>query len=283
MEPDDGLMARAIAQLQAAVEAGEQAGAVAGIAAALGLGEDHLRRRFTRAVGVSPQRFLQALAWERAQACLRASAGVLESALEAGLSGPGRLHDLAVTLSAVTPGEVASGGAQLQLGYGTAQTPFGDALLGWSERGLMTLRFDDGTDFQTELAGWMGEWPNAAFVEDSTQAELWAGRVFSHWRGEACGPLALHVRGTAFQLMVWRALLCIPEGALVAYREVAAAAGRPAAVRAAAGAVGANPISVLIPCHRVLRSSGAIGGYRWGLSRKRQLIAAELGRQSAEG
>jgi len=278
MEAEDGLMATAIGALQGALEDADRDGAVARVAGELGLSADHLRRRFTRAVGVSPQRFLQALAWRLAEERLRASAGVLQATLDAGLSGPGRLHDLALNLTAATPGEVARGGAGLQLGYGFAATPFGEALLGWSERGLMTLCFSEPDGRESVLADWRRDWPRAEVREDGAQAARWASRVFAHWRGEARGPLAIHVRGTAFQLQVWNALLRLPAGALVSYQAVATAVGRPRAVRAAAGAVGANPLSVLIPCHRVLRQSGAAGGYRWGLERKRQLLGAELAR-----
>ena len=271
-------MATAIGALQAALADEDRNGVVARVAGELGLSVDHLRRRFTRAVGVSPQRFLQALSWNRAEERLRASAGVLQATFDAGLSGPGRLHDLAVNLTAATPGEVARGGVGMQLGYGFAATPFGEALLGWSERGLMTLCFTEPGGREPVLADWRRDWPKAGMREDREQAARWSNRVFAHWRGEAQGPLAIHVRGTTFQLQVWSALLRLPAGALVSYQAVAAAAGRPHAIRAAANAVGANPLSVLIPCHRVLRQTGAVGGYRWGLARKRQLLGAELAR-----
>lgn len=270
-------MARAITELQA--RAGEPIGAVAAVAANVGLSEDHFRRRFTQAVGVSPQRFMQALTWADAGARLRASAGVLEAAVSAGLSGPGRLHDLSVTLVAATPGEVAAGGAGMGLQYGFAHTPLGAALLGWTTRGLTALRFVDPPARTLVLGEWLEEWPQAGATEQPAAAQAWADCVFAHWRGEVTGPLAVHVRGTAFQLQVWQALLRVPDGGLVSYQEVARAIGRPTAIRAAASAVGANSLSVLIPCHRVLRQSGALGGYRWGLDRKRQLLAAEAARR----
>ena len=241
------------------------------LAARAELSAAHFQRVFTEYVGVSPKRFTQALLLDRAEAELAGGAGVLAAATGAGLSGPGRLHDLSVSLRAMTPGELGSGGERLRIEWAVGETLFGPAVVATTERGVCALSFvDEGAEPTEPLRR---RFPRAALVERAgTGAEaLDALRRASR----AQGPLALHVRGTPFQVRVWRALLAIPAGATPSYGTLAEQLGHPRGARAVAGAVAANPIAVLIPCHRVLRKHGALGGYRWGLERKRALLALE--------
>lgn len=260
----------------------EQQPALAELAAQTGFSEFHLQKLFARWVGVSPKRFLQHLAREKARAALLAGDDVLDASLAAGLSGPGRLHDLIVTCEAATPGELKSGGAGLAISWGIAVTPFGPALLAHSTRGLMKLAFlEEGHDERHadgSAAGYFSElqsaWPAASLQRDDVAASAWSARIFSAYQRPE--PLHVFVKGTQFQLRVWEALLRVPEGRLVTYGTLARAIGQPAASRAVGTAVGANPIALLIPCHRVIRASGVLGQYRWGESRKQLLVGAEL-------
>lgn len=241
------------------------------VADAVGLSSHHFHRLFRRWAGTTPKRFLQLLTLEDAKRRLEASRSVLHAAFDVGLSGPGRLHDLFVTLDGVTPGEFATGGDSVELTYGTAPTPFGTALVGRTDRGVCHLSFPD--PVQPAIAGLAAEWPGARLRRDDAAARSLADTLF---RGDR--P-PLHVRGTNFQLRVWRALLAIPEGHLAAYSDVADGIGRPEAVRAVAGAVARNRVAWLIPCHRVIRKVGQAGGYRWGRSRKRAMLAWESARR----
>lgn len=233
-----------------------------------------LQRVFRRWTGISPKRFLQHLTLTRAKQVLREGRPVLEAALDAGLSGGSRLHDHFVRLESVTPGEYGSRGDGLSLSWGLAESPFGTALLGWTGRGLTWLAFVPGEAPERALQELRAEWPRADLVEDVAGAAELAARAFVE---PAAGgeELRLLVRGTDFQVQVWRALLRIEPGQVHSYSAVAAAVGRPDAVRAVGSAIGANPISWLIPCHRVLRQNGALGGYRWGLERKQAMLAWE--------
>lgn len=234
----------------------------------------HFHRLFRRWAGVTPKDFLQCLTVEDAKHRLRESASVLDAALGAGLSGPGRLHDLMVTLEAVSPGEYKGRGQGLEIRWGRAGTPYGPASVGWTERGICHLAFrKDGAGRPRELDR---DWPAARWVRDDAGSRQIARRIFS---GSA-GKSRVLVRGTPFQVRVWRALIRIPPGRLASYGKVAAAAGKPRAVRAAASACGANPVAWLIPCHRVIRGTGAIHGYRWGRERKRAMIARESARKN---
>jgi AraC family transcriptional regulator of adaptative response/methylated-DNA-[protein]-cysteine methyltransferase len=250
---------------------------LAQLAAAVGLSEGHFQRVFADWAGVSPKRFLQVLTRERARALLRQSRPVVEAALAAGLSGGGRLHDLFVECEGVTPGEVASLGEGLLLDYGFAETPFGRALLASSARGLCHLRFVDGDD-QAALDALHREWTAAQLRPDPSGVAVLADTVFGSLRGASARatPLRLWLKGTNFQVQVWQALLRVPAGSLVSYGELAAELGRGSAARAVGNAVGMNPVAWLIPCHRVIRETGALGGYRWGLDRKRTMLAREL-------
>jgi AraC family transcriptional regulator of adaptative response/methylated-DNA-[protein]-cysteine methyltransferase len=255
----------------------EQPG-LAALAARLGLSESRFHRLFSAWAGVTPKHFLQCLTWSCAKQSLLDGSSVLNAALDAGLSGPGRLHDLAVGLEAASPGEMKSGGAGWTLRAGFAESPFGRCLVAGSPRGICHLSFREPGD--DDEAGWreLGrEWPNAGLRRDDAAAADTIDRLWAQPGEGRSGPaLRAFVRGTAFQLRVWRALLRIPPGRLVTYGRLAAAIGNPAAGRAVGAAVARNPVACLIPCHRVIRETGAIGGYRWGPVRKRALVAWEV-------
>ena len=242
------------------------------LARLLKLSPAHFHRLFVSWAGVTPKDFLQYLTLSHAKSLLRQGESVLGASLRSGLSGPGRLHDLQVTLEAATPGEWKSGGVGLQITYGFAATPFGTCLIAESPRGICFLAFCDGSK-EGALDDLKDEWPDATLKRDDTSAARIASRIFTASR--ATSNLRLLVRGTEFQLKVWRALLQIPEGTLTSYGKLAEAVGTPGAARAVGTAVGSNPISFLIPCHRVIRETGVMGGYRWGLTRKRSIIAWE--------
>lgn len=247
-----------------------------------GMSPFHFQRLFTRWAGVSPKRFLQHLTLDCAKRRLDEGAGVLEAALDAGLSGPSRLHDLFVACEAVTPGGYKAKGEGLTIRWGRRPTAFGAALLGVTDRGLCWLGFDDqisgGGDGLAELRE---TWPLAELIEDNYQIETISGRLFDD-HGPPEKPLSLLLRGTNFQIQVWQALLRIPDGALVTYEAVARSIGRPQAARAVGAAVGRNPLALVIPCHRVIQKSGVIHHYRYGERRKRALIGWEQARRSAE-
>jgi AraC family transcriptional regulator, regulatory protein of adaptative response / methylated-DNA-[protein]-cysteine methyltransferase len=259
---------------------------LADVAAAQHLSPAHLQRTFSRFAGTSPTRLLRWLTADAARRALRERATVLEAVTTSGVSSGGRLHDLTVTVDAVTPGELASGGDGLTLRVGIHATPLGSALVAESTRGVVTLRFlDAGTEVAVaELAR---EWPAATLVRDDTAGTAAVAHLAAVLDDGARDrpPLAVAAVGTNLQLRVWAALLHLSEGEVTTYTEVARAAGSPSAVRAAASAVGRNPVAALIPCHRVLRANGALGGYRWGLTRKRALLAREAARteERAEG
>jgi len=248
---------------------------LAEVARGAGLSPAHFQRLFTRWAGISPKRFLQFLARERAVDLLRRSATVLDAAYEAGLSGPGRLHDLLVSVDAATPGEVASGGRGVEVAWGFSPSPFGECLLGITDRGICHLSFTVAGGRAAALADLRRRWPRAALRENRALIAVTAARVFA---GSGRSKIRLHLAGTNFQLKVWEALLRIPRGAATTYGDVARRIGRPTAARAVAGAVAANPVAWLIPCHRVLRSLGALGGYRWGVERKRAMLGWEAAR-----
>lgn len=253
---------------------------LAEMAALAGLGESHFHREFVRWTGVTPKDFVQCLTLADAKERLARGEAVLEAATGAGLSGPGRLHDLCVSLEAATPGEIKRGGEGLAIRWGTGETPFGRCLLGESERGLCLLSFcQDGEPDPAEVCA---TWPRARWRRDDARAGERLGAIFAP-PGRTSGPAPMRawVRGSAFQVRVWRALLAIPPGALSTYGRLAAAVGRPGAARAVGTAVGANPVAVLIPCHRVIRETGAVSGYRWGVGRKRALLAWEGARDGS--
>ncbi|MDD3450277.1 MAG: methylated-DNA--[protein]-cysteine S-methyltransferase [Gammaproteobacteria bacterium] len=240
-----------------------------------GLSPCHFQRIFTRWAGVSPKAFLRQITRQHLKARLGESTPLLEAAIEAGLSGPGRLHDLFISTEGMTPGEYRRLGAGLTLRHGSAETPYGRAFAAWTGRGLCALEFlPDGGDGGAAAAALAERWPGAVLREDDERIRALMGRVFDP---SAARP-PLHVAGNRFQLLVWEALLRLPEGALISYGRLAALAGHPGAARAAGSAVGSNPVAVLIPCHRVIRASGAVTGYRWGTGRKLALLGRELAR-----
>lgn len=244
------------------------------IAREVGLSPFHFQRLFRRWAGVSPKRFLQTLTVEHAKSLLAESASVLDAAYETGLSGPSRLHDHFVAVEAMTPGEFKRRGAGLEIRWGVHASPFGRVVIATTGRGVCGLSFAAGEPRQ-----WLRrEWPEAELVEDRAKTRALAGQIF-----EASARVPLHVEGTSFQLQVWRALLRIPAGHLRSYDQVARAVGRPGAARAVGSAVGANRIAYLIPCHRVIRASGSIGGYRWGGERKQAMIAWEQAHAAPAG
>ena len=262
--------------------------AVEELATALNLSPSHLHRTFVRFAGVSPHRFLRWLTLGAAKELLRQRATVLETATATGLSSPGRLHDLTVTLEAVTPGDIGRGGAGLTIRHAQHPTPLGDALVATTERGVLALRFLDpqgpGAVDDDGVAALAAEWPAATLIPDPSATRPVADHLAAVLRAPGAAsldvrePLPVLAVGTNLQVKVWEALLRIPDDRVASYAEVARAAGRPDAVRAVAGAVGRNPVAALIPCHRVLRSSGGLGGYRWGTTRKRALLAREAAR-----
>lgn len=241
-----------------------------------GLSVSHFHRLFQRWAGVTPKDFLQCLTAEFAKQRLRESASVLDAALEAGLSGPGRLHDLMVTLEAASPGEIKSRGAGLWIEWGVVESPFGVCSIGWTERGICHLGFGE-TARATVM---VKEWGSAEFRRNDRVARARAAAIFDHPRIPA-GKLKAFVRGTAFQLKVWRALLRIPPGCVATYGRIARAIGEPNAIRAVGTACGSNPVAYLIPCHRVIRETGIVQGYAWGSDRKQAMLAWE-GRNATE-
>jgi len=258
------------------------------VAESVALSEYHFQRLFTRWVGISPKRFLQYLTKEHVKALLATSGDLLTVTYQAGLSSPGRLHDLFVNAEAVTPGEYKSRGEGLEITYGFHPTPFGECLLASTERGISNLIFLPDGSPQGALAELRRSWGKASLREDAARTQAAAEQVSQALLGGTTLPLAgvegrplgLHLRGTNFQLKVWEALLRIPEGALVSYEELAAWIGEPGAARAVGNAVGRNPIPLLIPCHRVIRKSGDFGGYRWGLPRKKAILGWEMAKTS---
>ena len=238
----------------------------------------HFQRLFKRWAGVSPKRFLQFVTLEHAKNLLRDSTSVLDTSYEVGLSGPGRLHDLFVNVDAVTPGEYKAFGEGIEVRWGLHPTAFGDCVLAQTERGICHLSFVDG-DADANLARLEHDWKRSRLVEDAAATAETCRRIFAAPRGGQ--PLPLVLKGTNFQLKVWTALLRVPEGSLTSYGDLARHVCTPRATRAVASAVAANPVAYLIPCHRVLRKSGALGGYAWGEARKRAMLGWESARQAA--
>lgn len=249
------------------------------IAARLKQPPTQLQKTFTRWAGLSPKAFLQAVTLDHAKRLLRQeSMPLLETSIEIGLSGPGRLHDLFVTHEAMSPGEWKARGAGLTIRYGFHPSPFGEALVMATERGLAGLAFADDGNEQACLEDMTCRWPNAAYVRDQEATVAYADRIFDpgRWRPEE--PLRIVLIGSDFQVRVWQALLRIPMGKAVTYSDIAGELGQPTASRAVGAAVGRNPISFVVPCHRALGKSGALTGYHWGLTRKRAMLGWEAGK-----
>ncbi|HRK23910.1 MAG TPA: methylated-DNA--[protein]-cysteine S-methyltransferase [Beijerinckiaceae bacterium] len=270
------------------------------IAEAVGLTPADLNRLFRRWAGLTPKAFLQAVTLDHARRLLKDSASVLDATFDSGLSGPGRLHDLFVTHEAMSPGEYKSGGAGLTLRFGFHPSPFGLALVIAHERGLCGLAFADAEAPEgagatpgdpaaskssapaigrlAALADMRQRWPRAAFVEDAGFVAPYARRIFQAdlWRGDQ--PLRVFMIGSDFEVRVWESLLRIPMGCAATYSDIARHIGKPQAARAVGAAVGRNPISFVVPCHRVLGKTGALTGYHWGLTRKQAMLGWEAGR-----
>ena len=246
------------------------------VARSVGLSPYHFQRLFRRWAGISPKRFVQYLSLEHAKEALADSESVLDAGFAAGLSGPGRLHDLFVTCEAMTPGEYKARGAGLVIRYGVQPSPFGPCLVLTTERGVCGLAFVAEDGVEPALAEFGADWSRARLVEDRDVAAAFVARAFT--AADAQTPVRLHVKGTNFQIRVWEALLRIPPGFVVSYRALARHLGRPTAARAVAGAVAANPVSFVIPCHRVIRQSGVVSGYRWGRTRKQAMLGWEAAR-----
>ncbi|MFN3890784.1 MAG: methylated-DNA--[protein]-cysteine S-methyltransferase [Beijerinckiaceae bacterium] len=248
------------------------------IAAHVGLSPQHLTALFRRWAGLTPKDFLQAVTLDRARTLLRESASVLDTAYELGLSGPGRLHDLFVVHEAMSPGEFRRGGEGLEMRYGFHASPFGEAVAVVAPRGLAGLGFVDDAGRPAALEDMRRRWPRARFVEDQAATAGFVARAFdpAEWRADR--PLRVVLIGSDFEVRVWETLLRIPLGRAATYADVARSIGSPRAARAVGAAVGRNPISFVVPCHRVLGSGGALTGYHWGLTRKRALLGWEAGR-----
>ncbi len=251
------------------------------IADAAGVTPTELHHLFRRWAGLSPKAFLQALTLDRARTLLRESASVLDAAYEVGLSGPGRLHDLFVTHEAMSPGEWKSGGQGLTVQYGFHPSPFGTALVMATERGLAGLAFADGGEEKAALADMRRRWPNATYVEDVPRTAALARRIFDPKLWRADRPLRVVLIGTDFEVRVWETLMKIPLGRVTCYSDLAGRIGSPKAARAVGAAVGKNPISFVVPCHRVVGRTGALTGYHWGITRKHAMLGWEAGRLEA--
>ena len=267
-----GVMRRAIEM----IDAGGEGLTLEQLAARMDMSPAHFQRLFSAWVGVSPKRYQQYLTLGHARTLLRERFTTLEASHSLGLSGTGRLHDLFLRWEAMSPGAFARRGAGLVIRYGWMDSPFGEALVMGTDRGLCGLAFTAETGRAAAYADLAGRWPEATFAEDGEAVRGWAEAAFAQ-----SGEADLHLIGAPFQIKVWEALLAIPSGQVTTYSEIAGAIGHPRAVRAVGTAVGRNPVSFLIPCHRALRKSGGLGGYHWGLPVKRAMLAWEAAR--AEG
>ena len=250
------------------------------IAESVHLSKYHFDRIFKRWAGISAIQFLQFMTLNYTKQKLIESKSLLETSLEAGLSGPSRLHDLFVTFEAMTPGDFKKQGAGLKISYGFSDSPFGDCLLAITERGICHLGFVKGDKRLDALNQLYETWPGAVFTENHKPINLIAKDIFRYDRNKKPGPFNLHLKGTNFQVNVWKALLSIPEGWVVSYQDIASHIGHPKAFRAVANAIAINPVAYLIPCHRVIAKSGKIHQYRWGSARKKAIIGWEAARSA---
>jgi AraC family transcriptional regulator of adaptative response/methylated-DNA-[protein]-cysteine methyltransferase len=245
------------------------------IAHEFGLSEFHLQRTFQEYVGVSPKQFLKFLGKQEAIRRLKDGQTVFDTALDIGLSGPGRLHDLIITTESVTPGQIRQSGHGVEMQYGFGSTPFGTALVAWTSRGISFLGFCDEDSRNRTLADLKQQWPGVTLSENGPAAGKTADKIFATPDGV---PTRIWLRGSPFQLKVWEALLKIPLSENCSYGQVAIHIGQPKASRAVGSAVGSNPVAWLIPCHRVITSLGTLGGYRWGTQTKEVMLAFEKSR-----
>lgn len=243
----------------------------------IGLSPAHFQRLFSTWAGVSPKKFQQYLTLGHAKSLLENQFTTLETAHSTGLSGSGRLHDLFVKWEAMSPGDYAKGGQGLEINYGWFDSPFGIALVMGTSRGICAIAFAQEQGRETAWEDMVSRWPKARYMENQTKLKPWVEAAFAQK-----GNTALHMIGAPFQIKVWEALLRIPSGHVTTYSEIAGTIGAPKAARAVGTAVGRNPISWLIPCHRALRKSGGLGGYHWGLPIKRAMLAYETARFLAD-
>lgn len=237
----------------------------------------HFQRLFTAWAGVSPKRYQQYLTLGHAKALLQERHTMIETAHEAGLSGTGRLHDLFLRWEAMAPGDYARGGAGLTIRWGWFDSPFGPALVMGTDKGITGIAFSSESGEDAAMEDLRARWPKATYVQDAPSLSNWVSNAF----GITVGEVPLFLIGAPFQIKVWEALMTIPSGYVTTYSDIAQAIGHPKAVRAVGTAVGRNPVSFLIPCHRALRKSGGLGGYHWGLPVKRAILAWEAARQEA--
>ncbi len=249
------------------------------LASPVGLSEDQLQKLFMRWAGITPKAFLQALTLDHARAMLQDSASVLDAALDSGLSGPSRLHDLFIAHEAMSPGAYKSKGTGLEIFYGFHPSPFGIALTMVTSHGLCGLSFNDEGGDQAAFKDMTSRWPNAQYTEDSARTAPYVARIFGGIKDNQ--PIRITMIGSDFEISVWESLLKIPVGKAVAYSDIAASIGKPNAARAVGAAVGRNPISFVVPCHRALGKSGALTGYHWGLTRKKAILGWEAGKLSS--
>ncbi|MFO1367925.1 MAG: methylated-DNA--[protein]-cysteine S-methyltransferase [Marinagarivorans sp.] len=264
---DYARIASAIAYIQANINAQPE---LADIARQVHLSPYHFQRLFTRWAGTTPKRFLQVLTLELGKHLLSQNYSILDTAAHLGLSSPARLHDHFVQIEGITPGEFKAKNSALIIRYGVADTLFGPLFVAQTPRGICRAVFIEDANPAAEITNLHQQWPAAQLINSAAAAKDFAQHIFELKKPNP-GPINLHVQGTNFQLAVWRALLRIPLGRAISYGDLAAHLGKPSAARAVGTAVGANPIAVIIPCHRVIQQSGALGGYRWGLVRKQAI------------
>lgn len=246
------------------------------VAAHVHLSPFHFHRVFCKWAGTTPKRFLQALTLERSKRMLKEEGSLMDVSLRMGLSGGSRLYDHFVKLEAVTPGEYRNGGQGITIQYGVNETPFGKIFVAMTPRGVCRIEFLGSRSADEILVDIGKDWPKASLAQNNNATNYVANVLFSRLKDGESNPLSLHVMGTNFQVAVWRALLRIPPGQLASYSQIANALGYPKASRAVGNAVGSNPVAMLIPCHRVIQKSGALGGYRWGSTKKEMIQAWEF-------
>ncbi len=245
------------------------------VAQSVHLSEFHFQRLFRRWAGISPKRFIQYMTLEHAKRLIEESRSVLDATYDSGLSSPGRLHDLFIQIEAMTPGEYKAHGAGLRISFGFHPTPFGECLLAVTERGICGLGFVGGGGRAAIMGDYQSRWPQAVWEEDSRLTESYIRRIFGGEKSNGNRPITLLLQGTNFQIKVWEALLKIPMGSVVPYRDIAVKVCSARATRAVGSAVARNPIAFLIPCHRVIRKAGGIGEYHWGAARKKAMLIWE--------
>lgn len=265
-----------------AIDAGGPQMSLDDLAARMGMSPAHFQRTFSAWVGVSPKRYQQYLTIDLARRLLAGRFTLLDTALETGLSGTGRLHDLFLRWEAMSPGDYARGGKGLTIRWGRFETPFGPAIAMGTDRGLCGLGFAAEMGEAAAFEDLRARWPQATFTKEPAALAPWIEAAFAP-PGPRRGRVDLHLIGAPFQIKVWEALLRIPSGQVTTYSEIAGAIGHPSAMRAVGSAVGRNPISFLIPCHRAIRRDGGLGGYHWGLPAKRAILAWEAARADAAG